>query len=329
MAISDNIEHKIDLLDIGARDNIEWPWSENQHIVEAILVEPDPKEAKRLSRETGFKVLPCALWNKEMELDLSINKSPGTSSVFRSNMTLLHQFHDADRFKSQNIIKVQAKTVKSLFKERQIDNVDFVKIDVQGAEKAILEGGEDFFKEHVVGLEVEVEFSHIYIDQPLFGEVDEFIRGNLGLELWDIRRTFWKYKEERYSSPLKGRLIFGDALYLRSVATLEEWLSGMPRSYIKRKINALFFTAKAYGFLDYARAVVKHPFVKDHFSDGEIEGFNKELDKLSRSLYPFKKGSRILFRIFNALANSFKPSSEGWAEGDSRIGSRKRWVFWS
>ncbi len=107
----------------------------------------------------------------------------------------------------------------------EIDSVDFVKIDVQGGELAILQGGEKFFKENIIGLEVEVSFAPMYINQPLFSDVDIFAREKLGLELWDIRKAYWKYKQKKYKTPLKGRLIFGDALYLRPIPTLDGWLA--------------------------------------------------------------------------------------------------------
>jgi len=43
---------------------------------------------------------------------------------------------------------------------------------------------------NVVGIEVEVEFSELYEKQPLFNDVDNFIRDK-GFELFDLRRGYW------------------------------------------------------------------------------------------------------------------------------------------
>ena len=58
--------------------------------------------------------------------------------------------------------------------------------------------------ENIIGLQVEVEFKEIYNNQPLFAEVDLYIRKIFGLELFDIRKVYWKYKEGRGIGPNKG-----------------------------------------------------------------------------------------------------------------------------
>ena len=49
--------------------------------------------------------------------------------------------------------------------------------------------------QNIVGIQVEVYFKPIYDSQPLFSDVDALIRNNWGLELIDIRKVFWKYKD--------------------------------------------------------------------------------------------------------------------------------------
>jgi FkbM family methyltransferase len=235
-----DLNKKLTLLDVGARGGVGWPWcTAPNNILDVILVEPDPVEAKELEKQGKGRVIPYALWNKETELTLNINNSPGVSSVFESNMPFLQQFDDAQRFIAKDKITIKTKTVDGLAQNNEIDKVDFVKIDVQGGELAILQGGENFFKENIVGLEVEVEFAPMYKDQPLFSDVDVFAREKLGLELWDIRKTYWKYKQKIQTTPLKGRLIFGDALYLRPISTLNEWLSRMDKRVASKKTTCI------------------------------------------------------------------------------------------
>jgi len=190
------LKTKVFLLDVGARDGLGWPWNVIQgDILDVTLVEPDPSEARLLQKQGKGKVVPYALWNREESLTLYINNSPGTSSVFKSNLPFLQQFDNVNRFMTRDSIVIKTKTVDGLSKNDEIDKVDFVKIDVQGGELAILQGGEDFFRKNIVGLEVEVEFAPMYKDQPLFSDVDVFVRTKLGLELWDMRKTYWKYKQ--------------------------------------------------------------------------------------------------------------------------------------
>ena len=93
-------------------------------------------------------------------------------------------------------------------------------------------------------------------------------------------------------------------------------------------MDALVNTTMVYGFLDYASAIVNTSFSKDYLDKKERESIIKCIDKASNDFYPFKNGSRILHRVFHVLTYSFKPTYEGWANGDPHIGSKKKSFFW-
>jgi len=131
-------KNRLSLLDIGARDGIGWPWSSVKGVyLDVMLVEPDPVEAKLLEEQGQGKVIPYALWNEETELTLYINYSVGTSSVFKPNISFLQQFEDAQRFEAREEIIIKTKTIDTLAQNKEIDSIDFTKIDVQGGELAI------------------------------------------------------------------------------------------------------------------------------------------------------------------------------------------------
>ena len=323
------INKKLSLMDVGARGGIGWPWREIQNnLLDILLIEPDPTEAKTLKKNGKNHVLDCALWSSEKQLSININKSPGSSSVFRGNTSFLNQFHDAKRFETQKEVLVNARTIDDLAIKEEIESLDFLKIDVQGGELEVLKGGEHFLKNNLVGLEVEVEFASLYENQPLFSDVDSFVRNNLGLELWDLRKTYWKYKQNKYKTPLKGRLIFGDALYLRSLSSLDIWLSKFDKETAAIKLHALIVTSIAYGFLDYSTSIINADFFEDYLTNEDEITFIRYIENLSKSFYPFKNGNRFLYKVFNVLTNSVKPSHNGWGIGESNIGSRKKLFFW-
>ena len=180
-------------------------------------------------------------------------------------------------------------------------------------------------KKNIVGLEVEVEFASMYKGQPLFSDVDTFVREKLGLELWDIRRDYWKYEGNNYRTPLKGRIVFGDALYLRSIQSLEKWITSMDKQERVKKIHALLRVSIAYGLLDYALAIVKSSIFKEYSTKEDRQVFIHRINKsISKGFYPFKNGSKFLHRIFSAVANSFQPRS---ANSDRHLGFVKK-SFW-
>ena len=274
--------------------------------------------------------MPYALWSKETELVLNINNAPETSSVLEPNMSFLCQFDDSQRFEAKNKITISTKTIDDLDGNGKLTDVDFMKIDIQGAELDVLKGGVNYLKNNLVGLESEVEFSSMYQDQPLFSELEIFVRQELGLELWDIRKTYWKYSQSRYKNPTKGRLIFGDALFLRPISTLDTWLLGMDSDKAKTKLHMLITTTLAYGYLDYADAILNVVFVDKYLSKEDKQKFIDHIRKLHKSIYPFKNGLGLLHRPLQMLANCFKPTHQGWSSVDSsnHLGSRKKGFFW-
>jgi len=55
-----------------------------------------------------------------------------------------------------------------------VDQIDAIKVDVQGEELNVLRGSGDHL-DGVVALDVEVEFNPLYEGQPLFGDVDRYL----------------------------------------------------------------------------------------------------------------------------------------------------------
>jgi len=319
----------ISILDIGARDGIGPPWVDvGANNLDITLVEPDPEEALILKRNKSGKVINSALWDKNGSINLNINKSPGTSSVYSANKTFLSQFEEANRFDCIKNIKVKANTIDSIFHSDKSNCIDFVKIDVQGGELSILKGGKNFLSKNIIGLEVEVEFSQLYVNQPLFSDIDIFIRENIGLELWDIRKTYWKYKNSRNILPNKGRLIFGDALYFRPLDTLEEWLGQLSAKASSQKLYSLICSAALYGYTDYCLAIIRDEVSKKYLSKKVRSFLEIEIYKYSKGFYPLANGNKTLFRIFKAISNSFRPSYKRWSIAEPHLGSKKNFLFW-
>lgn len=322
----------LNLLDVGARDGLQWPWSHvARELLSLVLVEADDAEANRLQRKAdpGDVVLPIGLWRTDENVTLNVNRSPGTSSVYPADRAFLDQFPEAERFEVVHSVELPARTVDGEAAAGRMPLVDFAKIDVQGAELAVLQGGTKHFSEHLVGLEVEVEFVRIYSGQPLFSDVDAFVREQLGLELWDLRRSYWKYKEGVIAGgPAKGRLIFGDALYFRPLTNLESWLAGVPAVVASTRVAMLMLAALAYGYLDYTHAILTAPHLAPCIGRSTRQAFEAAIGQSRGGFRPFKNGQARLWWLLNAVASGFRPTHNGWATGGEGLGSRRRGAFW-
>jgi FkbM family methyltransferase len=297
------------------------------------LVEPDPDEVQRLratlrNESSESRVLPHALWRQEETITLYLTKSRGCSSVYRPNRAFLDQFPESDRFDIEREIPMQAVTVDSLVTSGVMATVDFAKIDVQGAELDILTGGRNHFASQLIGLEVEVEFCPMYEGQALFGHVETFVREALGLELWDIRKTYWKHKAGVPYGGTKGRLVFGDALFLRPIQGATHWLEALGTPAAQEKITMLAVAALAYGYADYVNAFLQDPEIQ-RFLDRPLRA---ALETTARSVdagyRPLRHGSGRLYVALDSLARAVKPDHGGWATVGQSLGSRRRGPFW-
>jgi len=174
-----------------------------------------------------------------------------------------------------------------------------------------------------------VEYAPLYDGQPLFADVDALVREKLGLELWDLRGTYWKYKQGRsMPGPTKGRLIFGDALYFRPLSGIEDWLETMPSKMASEKVFMLILSSLAYGYVDYAVAVMNAASLSRYLDKRVREGLQHVLIARGSGIRPFRNGNGRLYVMLDTLARVFKPTHNGWAHLGDGLGSRRMGPFW-
>jgi FkbM family methyltransferase len=87
----------------------------------------------------------------------------------------------ADVFQRLDVMRLKAKsTVRTISLDRfvrdnAVGSVDFIKMDIQGAELDVLQGAPATLSS-VLAIVTEVEFVPLYKEQPLYGDVDAFLR---------------------------------------------------------------------------------------------------------------------------------------------------------
>ena len=92
---------------------------------------------------------------------------------------------------------------------------DVIKVDTQGTELDILKGAGSLL-DKTLAVELEVERVHQYHDQPLFAEIDMFMREK-GFTLRSLRRTYWRTMADKHVHSGGGQIVHGDALYILSL----------------------------------------------------------------------------------------------------------------
>jgi FkbM family methyltransferase len=196
--------------DVGARGCFHERWTAIGDRLHAIAIDADADAPIKRFDSHGWEVLRTALWSEERDLSLNLTRTPACSSVFEPNTAFLKRFPDAGRFDVMERRSIAARPLNTIDHRPH-----FLKIDAQGAELAILQGAGELL-DHVIGIEVEVAFAPLYVDAPLFVDVDRFLRIH-DFELCDLNRFYW-----RDSSSSMMRCVFADALYFKRPSLVTE-----------------------------------------------------------------------------------------------------------
>lgn len=312
------------LCDVGARWGIEKPWKSFRDIIDLISFEPDKEEYNLLvkKKNPNDMIYPYALSNDQKKAPLNLTKNRGNSSLYKPNYDFLKNYPYSDKFRIEETITVEVTSLDALHSDKIITNMDFIKIDVQGAELDVLKGGENLLLENILGVEVEVEFQPLYEYVPLFSDIDSFIRNSLGLQIQDLRKAYWKYSEGINIGATKGQLVFGDALYFRPPQDIVSWCSNFHKDEASNKLDMACLMGIVYGYLDYSLCLLNQPLINDFIEIDKINRWMSIIHHYGKSLYYKGRGARYLSDLFNLLSRMCQPTQEG--SSGQHLGARKK-----
>ena len=102
-----------------------------------------------------------------------LTKMPDASSLHKPNKNFLDKFMNAnasDIVKEENI---KLTTLDAVFNENE--KLDFLKVDVEGADLEVIRGGEKSLSD-CLGIKIEVQYKERNIGSPLFSEIDDYLK---------------------------------------------------------------------------------------------------------------------------------------------------------
>lgn len=136
--------------------------------------EPDPSGLASLVAQKGPNetYLPHVVGDGG-EHTLQVCRSPGMTSLMEPNRAIFSYFHGFSRW-GEVMERLPVKTTR-LDDIAEVKALDYLKIDVQGAELMVLQNAPQRLSECVV-IQTEVEFLPLYTNQPLFSEVEQYLR---------------------------------------------------------------------------------------------------------------------------------------------------------
>ena len=138
--------------------------------------EVDAEVCERLNRESadGISFYPVALGRAAEERPFYETVHPMCASLYEPNAELLARYQNLEVSQLKRVSSIRTVGLDQFIREHDIGAVDFIKIDVQGAEHDVFQGGIATLKT-VLAVVSEVEFLPLYREQPLFGDVCAFL----------------------------------------------------------------------------------------------------------------------------------------------------------
>lgn len=178
--------------------------------------EPDPDSYDVLSsnKKDRHYCYNMAVSNTRDDIVFYKNEISHTNSIFKVNTESkdsikIQQARETgdtavmDTFNKE--IRVKATTLDDFISEENILNIDILKIDVQGAESMVLEGGAKTLELTKVVL-MEVSFFDYYEKKTSFYDIEKFLIPK-GFELFSI--------SELSQNPMNGRTDWAEVIYTR------------------------------------------------------------------------------------------------------------------
>lgn len=228
LSLLENIEKpEINILDVGAMliddDNIYKKLIEND-ICKVIGFEPNKVECNILNEKFAPKhtFLPYIIGDGKKAMFYETNV-PMTSSLYQPNIKLINKFQNlGNLMQVVNITEVETKRLDDL--DDIIGDIDFLKIDVQGAEFDIFKNASKILDSAIL-VHTEVEFIQLYKNQPLFADVDKILRESdfqfhkfTGI----CGRAFKPFLINNDINQTMSQALWSDAVYIKNFMELDK-----------------------------------------------------------------------------------------------------------
>jgi FkbM family methyltransferase len=216
---------RVKVIDIGANPiDADPPYAAMLRAGDAEVVgfEPNPAALAELERRRGphERYFPHAIGDGQRHT-LHICQAPGMTSLLEPDPAVLALFHGFPEW--GRVLSTEPIDTARLDDLPETAGADLLKLDIQGAELMVLRHAEARLRDAVV-IQAEVEFLPLYRGQPLFSDIDIFLRER-GFVLHRFFPTVSRAVQPMMlnNDPYAGlgQLVWADAVFIRDFARLD------------------------------------------------------------------------------------------------------------
>lgn len=266
-------------VDIGSRAGLSTEWDQVKSLVKVVMFEPDEVEAKRIqeSSHNNEIVIPKAVWSHNGVVSFHSTRNPSYSSVLKPNEEVLEGtfYYSRNFYKVEKTSEIEVNLLEDILNDYGINIIDFLKIDIQGAEHYIFDTIKNW--EPISGIHTEAYGSKLYEEgSNIATTLQRLYEKNL--EIYDLsiiadapvveinnQNVFSKkLLNARPKSGYKSRPMVYDLLLLKNKINI---LNSKDKKYIRKMI----FVLCIYKYFDYALNLIIKSFEKKLFSKSETD----------------------------------------------------------
>ena len=206
-------------------------------------IEKDACDEMNSKAAKGIKYYPHALGEKNERRKLYITEHPMCTSLYKPIEILPKLYQNLQFMNLKKETEIETITLDTFAEQYSIEDVDFIKIDVQGAELDIFKGGKKLLK-NVLKIVCEVEFIPLYQDQPLFADVTKYLNQNDFMFNKFVGIAGRTLKPTIFNNDLNvpSQLMWSDAIFIKQIEKIQ--------TLSNEKLLKLSLLAAVYNSLD-------------------------------------------------------------------------------
>lgn len=222
-----NLSEQIQIMDVGASAIAEVPIYKTlleKNLAHLNAFEGDSRQIEGIKKSYGEQttIYTDFLYDGSIQTIYLASGPSGMTSLLKPDVVALKFFNGFENFGHVECTN-QVKT-KKLDDVEGLPLIDFLKMDIQGAELTVLKNGIEKLQ-NCLAIQVEVSYICLYENQPTFGDVDVWMRTQgyvphcfLDVKRWSITPTIFN---NNFRIP-GNQLLESDIVYVKNPMKLAE-----------------------------------------------------------------------------------------------------------
>ena len=255
------------MLDVGARGGFHDIAEPLAELISVVGFEPDEEECARLlavpevTDQWGrYSLFPYALGEGEGDATLHLMSTPTNHSLLPANTDFVSRYA-MKTLEQVGTVSMRTVSLDSLSFDQENKlapaAAEFIKLDTQGSELEIFKGARRVMARETVAIFTEVSFATIYRDQPLFSDVEAFLREQ-GFTFYGFPSLHNRSRKalDKHQEGGCERTIYADAVFFKDPFEGGAQLSN-------RQGASLLLCAMMLGYFDFALELSEKFFASD------------------------------------------------------------------